>query len=966
MSRRITSWALAALALAPAGLLAQAQTTGRIVGEVRDQAGTPLAGVEVTATAIALDLERQTTTDAQGQFALPLLPVGDYTVSAVLEGFQPRVAELRVGVGRSVPVNFELAPGEAVAETIEVLGEAAVLETTTLGQNVTYDSQVEKLPIFDRDPQVVAGLLSGSVNPGPNAGQLVIAGAPAFDTSVLVDGAEVSDPYFGSAPDLWLEDALEEVQVMTSGISARYGRFQGGVINAITKSGGNEFEGSLRAELSKESWNSQTPYGESQSDDLQKVYQGTLGGYLVKDRLWFFAGARLVPETGIADTTLTTGEGFETTLDTHRYQLKLRGALNSSHVAELSWFEYEAEASNYDGLGAGELAAATGQRSDPRETWALAYQGVLSGSSFLEAQYTKKDVAIVSGATDPTRSPLIDYFNLTVYNNHWWDARDKDLRNNETAAVSYSTAFSGDRTSHLVEGGVQYVVSEIGGENRQSVTGLNYIGYDPSLFVAGVEGGQVLFNATPGVDARWKALSAQGKTETKNLALYLQDAWELASRWRIDAGLRWERYEGEGPVPQFNLDADDLAPRLGLTFSVRPELQVQATYGKYISRFNDNLSGAVTGVGSGPLVEQVYIGPALFGVPGSALAALLEEEENWGQITGYTDPTLPITVLDDDTKVPYTEETTLSLRGGLPGNRGSFTLAYVHRDYEELLDDFAGRVCDYGFSFGRPCPEGNTTPIVADGEVLGATDTIVWANSDRAFRKYDGVTASVDWRPVPELLVGGNYTYSRTRANYEGEARNQPASGSPIGDYEAGVDVSRMAPGGYADDDVRHRLNVYSTYDLPLGRAGGLNLGGYLYYRSGAAWSKIATAFSQPVEGYLGQPPTYRYYFGERGSERFDDWWGLDLAVRYDFPAVWKLEPWVKLGVTNVLNNDAVIQHQTTGRADDPSAPSAWIPSGTCGLGDEPSTTCSRFGRIRNQDDYQDPRQYLLSVGLRF
>ena len=110
---------------------------------------------------------------------------------------------------------------------------------------------------------------------------------------MLLDGSELSDPYYGWAPNsLYLEDAVAEVQVLTSGVSARYGRFRGGVINAISKSGTNEWEATLRAELSKPSWNAQTPFGEEQSDALEEVYHLTAGGFFWRDRVWFFGGFR--------------------------------------------------------------------------------------------------------------------------------------------------------------------------------------------------------------------------------------------------------------------------------------------------------------------------------------------------------------------------------------------------------------------------------------------------------------------------------------------------------------------------------------------------------------------------------------------------------------------------------------------------------------------------------------------------
>ena len=139
-------------------------------------------------------------------------------------------------------------------------------------------------------PDLLVGVSSGTA----------ISGAPSYSTVALLDGADITEPAYGGGVSLYLEDAVEEVQVLTTGISARYGRFQGGVVNVTTKSGGNEFDGTVRAEFGKQSWNSRTPFGEEQSSDLNQIYQATLGGPILKDKLWFFAGARVVPTNTVS------------------------------------------------------------------------------------------------------------------------------------------------------------------------------------------------------------------------------------------------------------------------------------------------------------------------------------------------------------------------------------------------------------------------------------------------------------------------------------------------------------------------------------------------------------------------------------------------------------------------------------------------------------------------------------------
>jgi hypothetical protein len=964
-------WLVLVLLMVPALVLAQAQTTGRINGRVTDENGAPLPGATVTVNNQSLQLERTTTTGQNGDFLFALLPTGNYEVTVAAEGRQPEVYRFRLELGQTVPVNAQLAPGQVVSEEITVTGVATALETTTIGENFDYENEVESLPITARDIESVA-TLSPNISYGPTGGTISISGAPSFDTTVMLDGAEVSDPYFGSAPDLYLEDAVEEVQVLTSGVSARYGRFQGGIINAITKSGSNEFEGTLRAELENEDWNSSSPFEEARADDLQETYQATLGGYIVKDRLWFFVGGRTIPETVTSRTASGTRESFSTTYNEDRWQAKLRAALSENHLVDLSYLQFDSESLNSPGLTAGE-ARAVGHRTDPRDTITASYQGVLGANTFLEFQATQKNVEINSGGDPSKGDPFIEYFTSTVYNNGWWDFTDPSVRDNETAAANLTHSLSTESLgSHTLEGGIQFVRSTTGGENRQSSTGYNLLALNTGRFYAGQVNGAPRYNFETGYMYRWLAVPLGGDQVLDNYGAYLQDGWNL-NKFRFDLGIRYDQYDGTGPLPQFNLSFDDISPRLGVTYSFTPSWQIQATYGRYISRFNDNVANNATGVANAPRIEHLYTGPDLSNLTADQVSQILRDNQYWTVVTSYIDPTQPTTFLANDINAPYADDINVSLRHALPRNSGSVVLSYINRDYKDLLDDFIGLVCtNQGL-----CDANDTTNVVAPGG--GAAfplDTTVWANNPDAERQYRALTAVFDYRPTSRWSLTGNYTFAKTEGNYEGEAGNQPSSGSNLGNYP--LSVINTSPFGYTDDDIRHRVNLLGTYSFDFNRAGALTLGSIVYYQSGRNWSKTATRPYTATPGYIsgGNPPgTFTRFFGERGAERFSDWWQLDLSARYELPIFSDFNVFLKLAVTNVLDNDELIRFQTTGTTVlNPDGTRSWVPSrtaadaaaGRCGLDSEPSRNCAAFGRIRNEFDYQTPRQYQVTVAFDF
>ena len=128
------------------------------------------------------------------------------------------------------------------------------------------------------------------------ASQVTISGATAFDNVFMLNGVDMDDNLFGSPNNLFIEDAIQETNVLTGGISTELGRFSGGVVNIITKSGGNIFSGSFRENFSNPKWLKKTPREDANnivhSDILSKMSEGTVGGPMVKDRLWFFTAGR--------------------------------------------------------------------------------------------------------------------------------------------------------------------------------------------------------------------------------------------------------------------------------------------------------------------------------------------------------------------------------------------------------------------------------------------------------------------------------------------------------------------------------------------------------------------------------------------------------------------------------------------------------------------------------------------------
>src|SRR4051812_25807237 len=293
----------------------QGVQTGAIRGVVKDAQGLVVPGVTITATSPSLQGPRVAVTDTEGAFSVAALPAGTYTVSYELSGFTTTTRRIAVPVGSTVSESVTLAAA-GIAESINVVGQTpAVITSPVVGADFKHE-EIESLAT----PRTIQGIaqLAPAVNEnGPNPQTVVINGAFSFDNVFMVNGVDINDNLFAQPQNLFIEDAIQETQVLTSGISAEFGRFTGGVINAITKSGGNLFSGSGRINFSNPSWTTATPFevGKGQAtvdaahpNTTQESYEGTFGGPIIRDRLWFFTSGRYgsvnstvtLPQTGLA------------------------------------------------------------------------------------------------------------------------------------------------------------------------------------------------------------------------------------------------------------------------------------------------------------------------------------------------------------------------------------------------------------------------------------------------------------------------------------------------------------------------------------------------------------------------------------------------------------------------------------------------------------------------------------------
>jgi hypothetical protein len=313
------------LRIAPLALLfasvASAQTTGTVIGVVTDAStGKAVPGALVIATSPNLQGEQTAVTDNSGNFRLPQLPPGQYRLAVQLEGYKPAErSDIQIRLDKTIRANLAMVP-EAVEMEEQVVRTGSAAPVINVGSAeagaVVTKEFVASVPV-GRDFQAVAVVTPGAQTDTYGIG---FAGSQSPENAYILDGLNVSDPVYGTLGSNLLTNFFEEVDVKTGSFSAEYGRATGGVMNVVTKTGSNEFHGSVFSNFTpyflvqpdspafgrtnESIWGELTP-GEG-AYDLDLGFE--VGGPIQKDKLWFYAGFAPVIQKRYVERFLRSNE----------------------------------------------------------------------------------------------------------------------------------------------------------------------------------------------------------------------------------------------------------------------------------------------------------------------------------------------------------------------------------------------------------------------------------------------------------------------------------------------------------------------------------------------------------------------------------------------------------------------------------------------------------------------------------
>ncbi|CAM2065442.1 TonB-dependent receptor [Sulfidibacter corallicola] len=970
-----------------------AQQTADVIGKVELDNGDPLPGAVITAESDKLQGSRTAVSNENGGFVLRFLPPGTYVLTATMPGMQTQKQTLTLNVGGVARPTF-IMKVEGTQEVLVVTAEAnSVLDTTQVTSNLK-EELFNNLPVRKTLENATA-LQPGVTTTGPR-GVPVISGAMSFENSYLVNGGSINaDNIRGRPATVVIEDAIEETTVITGSVSAEYGQFIGGVVNTITKQGGNEFTGSLRVSLENEDWEARTPVelesGQPHEDDISDFETLTLGGPIIKDRLWFFfagrrereegtadidAGAALSPEIlqelGLADSGNVPGQrqiGNERPED--RFEFKLTATVAENHTFVASYLENDFEETNDTQFGVISAGAVVESRAIPESLLTFNYRGIITPELSVEVRYSERELTFErqsSGAgTDPVTGSTIEDFNTQSGNNygaHFFGAKPEE-RNSESWGIKASyflnTASAG---THDIVVGISDYQDSRKADNEQSPSGYRTFpsatrfdanGEPVPIFVNGFESPNSLFSGI----AFYPILVPSSGSDFTTQSAYINDSWTLNDHWRFNIGFRYDKNDAFAQDGATVSDDDGISPRLAVNYDLYGDGThvFNASYGEYVARLSDAADGAST-AGSPAIIYYYYQGEQtesladVFAWMSNNISPNLWDVDfartnaDFIRIPGQT------TILQDSLSSPFAEEIQLGYSTRF-GSKGYFKVNYIRREYDDFYTGL--------------------TNLDINAQLDNGVDTQLIVNDPGFFeREYHGVQLQGEWKVSDNLAIAGNYTWSQTNGNLNGETRGSGSIlGTSVSQYPEINGFDRRAPVGPLNTDVRHISRVWATYDIPLS-FGRLNLSALQRYRSGQHYEATATnvptsaayGFPSGAElGYNSPPRTTTVFLSDRGAFTTDDIWSTDLGVNFNID-IRRLTFFVEAEILNIFNGDGTADIgniDTTVNLLEPFNVFTEEPVEGVhySLGDN-------FGNGLNRLAYQTPRTFRVDLGVRF
>jgi hypothetical protein len=933
-------------------------------------AGRADAGTQLTVTNVATGLSRTVTASADGSYRFSQLPVGNYRLQVTRDGQAVgNPVGVSVTLGGTTTVNLGSSGEVANLDAVTVVGSTIVnrvdVRSTESATNITRE-EVARMPV-DQSLASVALLAPGVVNSGATFGGLTFGGSSVAENVVYINGLDVTDPYrrqgFSTVPFAF----FDQFQVKTGGYSAEFGRSTGGVINAVTRSGGNEFHGGVELTFQPSTWSwakddhfhhdGTVDERDRTSRDDSSFFKTNVwaSGPLVKDKLFFFA---MYEARDGSSRDIDTNDAFYTDSPDHFWGTKLDWRINDDHLLEFLAFSDKAESTTdiykytWDTNALGRLKGDSISDSGGNN-WSLTYTGHLSDSFVVKALYgVNKRSAANSSNQDPDCSIVVrDSTYTALFGDettpegcHPTDGGiNARLDKREAARLDFEWTL-GD---HLLRFGMDREVMDSDSASRFPGDGVSYT-------LLGIEadetdrelsnGADVPDGVTAYVDARRKITGTPVSTEAQ--AIYVEDNWSVTQNLLLSLGLRADKFHNKLASGATFAEADFsdmISPRLGFSWDMKGDgtTKLFGNAGRYYIPLTNKLTDYF---GGGTTDEHTYYVLDGFTVAQHPVAGTYLQP-NLGPQIGEVDTDGNVPAPDDvrievarDLKQVYQDEFILGFQQAI-NQAWSYGVNATYREVNRAVEDTRiNHIAGCPSYFQDDSASG--FPIINPGETntLWCENEGKWVTFDSSVdgyeasgsgaimgykkpkRTYKAVEFQLDRAWDDKWAFNASYLWSKSEGNIEGPVNSDLGYNDTnlVQFYDHPAVNERY---GVLFNDHRHQFKLRGSYklnDMWLFGATLSAISGGPITAFGVRWPNDNRAaggsseFSGGGSGWLcqsgcdGDWTTRQFVYSERGAfGRLP--WIKDVGVNVTFIPFEDIDLKLRLSVYNLFNSQATV-----------------------------------------------------------
>jgi hypothetical protein len=878
----VVLWLFLAVISGPPGLSAQERSS--ITGLVKSTAGAPIVGISVRISGDLLPGGRTFTTGKDGQFRFPGIFPGTYILTATHAEWTAinEKETVIVGLGRSAQVTVVMVATGQVAEEISVTARSPVidLKSTEIASN-WQKATVEKLPLgrsYSSLWQLAPGVADNR-DFAPNAG------GNKQDNVFLFDGSNVTNPFFGTLGANFSELDIAEFSIKRGGISAEFGRAAGMVTNAITKSGTNTFTGTFRlvAEPAGFTWKSVDPSIVTKYNSYNPAL--SLGGPIVKDKVWFYVSANL-PQSTTTGRINNLGPVPDAKSTDNEFFFKLTANPWASHLITAS-IRNDSYKSENAGVGVNDHPDVSITGEGLNRVLYLSWAWTISQSTYLEAKYDHviNDYKSVPNKTlgyqpafDPAHPERMGYFQTLAefatvggakaagqYVGAASETNTQNFFRDEFKLVLHQYLdFTGH--SHLIKAGFGF---DDGGEYlEREANGWGSIIYYPT--------GSSTYNAAgkPGFRARYYPKQAPQDSRGRTYSLFIQDTISIGERLTFTLGVLANRDEfstktstGKKTFLMFDF-GKEIQPRVGFTYMVDRKAgdKLFANWGRYNNMDNRSLARAAA-----PL--RVYRQDAFFLLADASKVYDMPQASETGKVI------LP------SLKPTYSDEFIFGYSRPFL-NVWSVELWGQYRTVHNVIEDYP--------TVNRLTSPSSYVYGNLEGDLKDINGNIV-ATGVIAKREYTAASIEIKKQWSDNWSLTAMYTWSKLYGNWDL-------------DYSPGTSLFYAssyiedAPGLYIEDPLRtglmsgnrtHVFKLFGAWEFYKH----LTFGGFLRLQTGRPWEAR-------IRDYYGN---YYAYAEKAGSRTLPTWTNFDLQLSYTIPLGGRFQGIVEARFMNVFDAQTIM-----------------------------------------------------------